>query len=123
MIFRMSNQPMTRVYPTREGPCYHPGMVDLEFQEGDESVECASCGADLPAFLDGCPYCDGDQAEDDDLLNCSACGAEIYGDSVQCPVCGAYATPRVQGRGRPMSRILVFVAVALVLILLWRAAS
>lgn len=89
-------------------------VVELGFGE-DGPVICEGCGTELPPFLDGCPYCDGDD-EGDDTLPCPACGAEISDLSEQCAVCGAWITPRVPGR-RP-ARVGVWVVVAAIVLLL-----
>lgn len=68
-------------------------MVEMGFG-GDDAVVCEGCGVELPAFLDECPYCSGDD-EDDQTLPCPDCGAQIFELSEQCPVCGAWVSMRV----------------------------
>ena len=66
-------------------------MVDLSFDDEADNITCEGCGASLPTFLDGCPYCDEDD-EEGDTLPCPSCGAEIFDSSEKCAICGAWVT-------------------------------
>ncbi|MCA9319133.1 MAG: hypothetical protein KDB53_00290 [Planctomycetes bacterium] len=91
-------------------------MVDLQFDEDGGSVSCEGCGTEIPAFLEGCPYCED---EGDDTLPCPSCGQDVHEDSQQCPHCGAYVTMRVGSKstgGR--NRWLVIAVIALMILAL-----
>ena len=96
-------------------------MVDIGFDDNADSFLCEGCGAELPAFLDDCPYCS--HADDDDQTSaCPSCGAEIYDDAQRCSQCGDWVTVKVEG-GHTFSTgagkvVLLLVIVALVLYLL-----
>ncbi|MEE9390893.1 MAG: hypothetical protein V3W41_00130 [Planctomycetota bacterium] len=66
-------------------------MVNLSFDDEADNITCEGCGSEIPAFLDGCPYCD-DESGEGDTLPCPSCGAEIYDTSEKCAICGAWVT-------------------------------
>ncbi|MEZ6196440.1 MAG: hypothetical protein R3F20_12045 [Planctomycetota bacterium] len=85
----------------------------------DEPVRCEGCGEELPAFLDACPYCDGEDEEGDvgvETLACPECGVQLYEEAQQCFACGAWVTLRV-GEPARRRRLMLLVAAALVVIL------
>ena len=90
--------------------CYDAAMVGVEFDE-NENMTCEGCGAELPAFLDGCPYCDEELAEE--TMPCPHCGGQIHEDSQQCPICGDYVSMKLVGKQR--DRRLVYILLAIVL--------
>ena len=89
-------------------------MVEFGFEENEGSVVCEGCGTEIPAFLDGCPYCAGAAGDDDATLPCPSCGADIHELSQQCPVCGAWVK---MGAGAVRSRLGWAVAVVVILLL------
>ena len=92
-------------------------MVRIDWDESGDDMQCEGCGERLPAFLDGCPYCDDDAGEGA-TLPCPLCGVEIYDGSEQCPVCGGWVTPQVGAPAASHSMALIVVVVLVVLILL-----
>ncbi|MCB9832804.1 MAG: hypothetical protein H6807_10040 [Planctomycetes bacterium] len=98
-------------------------MVNLGFG-GNESVRCEGCGTEIPAFLDACPYCQGED-EGDETLPCPSCGAEIHEDSQQCPVCDDWVrvtVPRSRARFSTgvIALVLTLLAIAFFLRLVGR---
>lgn len=96
-----------------------PVMVRISLEEDDDDNICEGCGTPIPAFLDGCPYCDD---VDSETLPCPECGAAIHEDSEQCPRCGAWVT--MGGARRAPSRwglwIGLFIAALIALAVLSR---
>lgn len=92
-------------------------MVELNLGGDDDAIVCEGCGAELPAFLDGCPYCDdGEEAPEETTLPCPECGVEIHEDSERCPVCGAWVVMGSRRGGRGARWV---VALLILLLLLW----
>lgn len=95
-------------------------MVDVEFDGGGGNIICEGCGTELPAFLDGCPYCSGDEEFDDDPQSsdapCPSCGALIYEDSERCAICGAYVSMRVPTSKSSGSRMVTIIVIVLLVL-------
>ncbi len=96
-------------------------MVDVHFDDSDGSITCEGCGSELPAFLDECPYCTGDDegVQEETEAPCPSCGAMIYDDSERCAICGAYVSMGLGGKGRGSSTWIVIVVLVLVALILF----
>ncbi len=98
---------------------YHLSMVRLDFDESADDMQCEGCGASLPAFLDGCPYCDGADSLDDDTLPCPLCGVEVFQDAQKCPSCGGWITATLGTRRKGSWMLVAILVVALIVLAFW----
>ena len=87
--------------------------MDVRFDPEEESIVCETCGTELPAFLDACPYCD----DDDVTQPCPSCGADIHYESEQCPACGDWVVMRA-GEGGPRRGWTLFLVLAVIVLVL-----
>ena len=92
-------------------------MVEFGFDDDPAEVRCEGCGEHIPAFLDGCPYCDAGEEEEAETWPCPACGALIHPDAQKCSSCGDWVTPRLPiSPGARRGRLLVAVLALLALL-------